>query len=522
MTYKSYLATAAILAGAIGATVPMSTVAYAAKTELKVGVAAEGVTTLDPHFATNTSDRTLSSWIFGALVRFAPGSANPSTIAPDLAESWEATPDKMVWTFKLRPDVKWTVGYGVVTSEDVVFSLDKARDPKRSAFANDYSAIQKVEAVDARTVRITLSKHVPSLLGLLSNYSGGFIISKKAFEERGDEFKRRPVGFGPFQVESISPGQSVTLTANGDYFRGKPKLSKITYRFLNNNSARDLAFESGEIDVEQGQQDQRWLQRLTANPNVQVDTVEPAELNMIHINITKPPFNDFRVRQALAHAVNAAQIVKYRGERVNRVALSAIPSNNLGFNPDPGVLEYNPAKSRALLAEAGFPDGLTVTMINSQLSGLENLGQLLQAQFADAGITLNIQPVEHATYHEMIRKDLSPIVLYGAARFPIADTYLTQFYHSNSAIGKATAVTNFSHCDVADKQIDDARVETDPNKQIELWKEAQKLIVTKVCAIPTTDNLGVWARTNKLDWGFELKGSMPSAPLVTEQTYFKD
>ncbi|AKC10962.1 MULTISPECIES: ABC transporter substrate-binding protein [Rhizobium/Agrobacterium group] len=522
MRHRAYWTSAAIVAGVLSTAVSIPSQAFAAKTELSMGVASEDVTTLDPHFATTTSDRTLVSYIYGALVRFAPGSANPSSIEADLAESWESNADQLVWTFKLRPDVKWQGGYGNVTADDVVFSLDKARDPKRSAFSGDYAAIQKVEAVDAKTVRITLTRRVPSLLALLSNFSGGFIIPKKAFKERGDDFKRRPVGFGPFQVESIQPGQSVTLTANAEYFRGKPKLSKISYRFLNNEAARDLAFESGELDVEQGNQDQRWLQRLTANPENVVDTIEPAELNLLHINITKPPFNDIRVRQALAHTVNAAQIAKYRGERVNRAVPSVIPSNNLGFDPDAGVLNYDPAQSKKLLAEAGFPNGVTVTMVASQLPGLESLAQLIQAQVAEGGFTLNLQPVEHAAWHQMIRKDLSPIVLYGAARFPIADYYLTQFYHSASEIGKPTQVVNFSHCNVADKQIEAARTETDPNKQIELWKEAQKLIVSNVCAIPLTENLGTWARKNKLGWGFELKGSMPSAPLITEQTYFKD
>lgn len=522
MRNKAYWTSAAVVVGMMSAITSIPAQAFAAKTELSMGVAAEDVTTLDPHFATTTSDRTLASYIYGALVRFAPGSANPSSIEADLAESWEPSADQLVWTFNLRSGVKWQAGYGDVTADDVVFSLDKARDPKRSAFSGDYAAIQKVEAVDAKTVRITLSRRVPSLLALLSNFSGGFIISKKAFEERGDDFKRKPVGFGPFQVESVQPGQSVTLTANADYFRGKPKLSKINYRFLNNEAARDLAFESGELDVEQGNQDQRWLQRLTANPENIVDTIEPAELNLLHVNITKPPFNDIRVRQALAHTVNAAQIAKYRGDRVNRAVPSVIPSNNLGFNADAGVLNYDPAASKKLLAEAGFPNGVTVTMLASQLPGLESLAQLIQAQVAEGGFTLNLQPVEHATWHQMIRKDLSPIVLYGAARFPIADYYLTQFYHSNSEIGKPTAVVNFSHCNVADEQIEEARTEVDPDKQIALWKEAQKLIVSNVCAIPLTENLGAWARKSKLDWGFELKGSMPSAPLISEQTHFAD
>jgi peptide/nickel transport system substrate-binding protein len=148
--------------------------------------------------------------------------------------------------------------------------------------------------------------------------------------------------------------------------------------------------------------------------------------------------------------------------------------------------------------------------------------QLLQAQFAKAGIKIDLQPVEHATWHQMIRQDLSPLVDYGAARFPVADTYLTQFYHSSSAIGAPGQVTNFSHCSVADSQIEAARTEIDPEKQIELWREAQRLIVADVCGVPVTETAQVWARTEKLDWGFELKGSMSLGPLLTEQTHFKD
>ena len=173
------LTKAGLLAGVLGFGLLASMPAFAAKTELTLGAAAVDVGTLDPHYASSTSDRILSAWIFGGLVRFAPGSTDPATIEADLAESWQASDDRLVWTFKLRPGVKWQHGYGDVTADDVVFSLDKARDPKRSAFASDYAALQKVEAVDPQTVRITLSNRVPSLLGLLTNYAGGFIISKR-------------------------------------------------------------------------------------------------------------------------------------------------------------------------------------------------------------------------------------------------------------------------------------------------------------------------------------------------------
>lgn len=496
--------------------------ALAAKTELSLGAAAADVGNLDPHYATSTSDRTLVAWIFGGLVRFAPGSTDPASIEGDLAESWQASDDRLVWTFKLRPGVQWQHGYGEVTAEDVVFSLEKAKDPKRSAFAGDYAAFSKIEAVDPRTVRITLSHRVPSMLGLLANYAGGFIVPKKAYTERGEGFRRNPVGFGPFALQSVTAGQSAIFVAHDRYFRGKPKLTKITYRFLTNNAARDLAYASGEVDAASGLADQKWRQQTMRLPGAVVEAFDPAELTMVHINLNKPPLDNLKVRQALAHAVNAEAIAQFRGSLFTRVGKSAVPSNNLGFTADSGVLPHDPAKARALLKEAGYPNGITLNMISSQLPSLESSVQIIQGQLAESGITLKLQPVEHATWHQMIRKDLSPLVLYGAARFPVADVYLTQFFHSRSQIGAPGQVVNFSHCAVADKEIDDARVEVDPKKQIALWQEAQRKIIGHVCAIPITETGQVWVRNEKLRWGFELKGSMSLGPLVTEQTHFVD
>lgn len=496
--------------------------AHAAKTELRVGAAAADVGNLDPHFAASTSDRTLVAWIYGALVRFAPGTTDPSTIEPDLAESWEATDNNLVWTFKLRKGVQWQHGYGEVTADDVVFSLQKSADPKRSAYASDYATFKSVEAIDPSTVRITLSRQVPSMLGLLTNYAGGFIISKKAYEERGEGFTRNPVGFGPFQLENTEPGVAINFKAHDGYFRGKPKIEKVIYRFLNAAAGRDLAFASGEVDVVAGTIDQRWLQRMKATAGAKVDIFDPAELSQMHLNRNQKPFDDIRVRQAIAYAANPAQIAQFRGAEFTRVAKSVVPSNNLGLNPEPGLVQPDPEKAKALLAEAGYPDGITIKMISSQLPSYAQTDQILQAQLAKAGIKLDLQPVEHATWHQMIRKDLSPIVEYSAARFPVADTYLTQFFYSKSAIGQPGQVTNFSHCNVADKEIEAARTETDPKKQVELWQEAQKLIVADVCAVPLTETSQAWARTEKLEWGFELKGSLSLGPLLTEQASFKD
>ncbi|WP_299941580.1 ABC transporter substrate-binding protein [uncultured Nitratireductor sp.] len=509
---------AAILAGAVLA--PLS--AHAAKTELTLGAAAADIGSLDPHYSASTTDRTLVAWIYGGLVRFAPGTTDPAQIEPDLAESWDVSEDNLVWTFKLRPGVQWHHGYGEVTADDVVFSLQKSADANRSAFSSDYAVIETVEALDPHTVRITLKQSIPSMLGLLANYAGGFIISKDAYEERGEAFSRQPVGFGPFQLDSIEPGVAVNFSAHEEYFRGAPKLEKVTYRFLAAAAARDLAFMAGEVDAATGIADPRWLQRTKAIDGATVDIFDPAELSILHINTNKAPFDDIRVRQALAYAVDPSRIAQHRGADFTRVAKSVIPSNNLGYTEDNGHMTFDPDKAKALLSEAGYPDGLTVKMISSQLPSYESSNQILQAQLKEGGFTLELQPVEHATWHQMIRQDLSPIVTYGAARFPVADVYLSQFFHSDSAIGKPGAVTNFSHCDVADEQIEAARTESDPEKQAALWQEAQQLIIKEVCGIPVTETAGVWARRENLDWGFEFEGSMSLGPLLTEKTHFTD
>ena len=160
-------------------------------------------------------------------------------------------------------------------------------------------------------------------------------------------------------------------------------------------------------------------------------------------------------------------------------------------------------------------------MIQSQLPEMLTAAQVFQAQLKRAGINLDMQVVEHATYHQQIRQDLSPIVYYSAARFPVADIYLTQFFHSRSIVKTPTAVTNFSHCDVADKEIDAARGETDKAKQLALWAEAQKKIVAQVCAVPMFETLQVYARHDDLDYGYKLEGSMSLGPMITEATHFK-
>lgn len=505
------------VASALALSIFLSEGAFAQKT-LNIGMAAADVGQLDPHKATTTQDKPVVSWIFNGLVRLKPGSAKLEDIEPDLAEKWTTSADKLVWTFNLRKGVKFHGNYGELTADDVVYSLQRASSSKTSSFSADYASVDKIEAIDPLTVRITLKSPIPSLLGIVANYHGGNIVSKKAVEERGDNFRINPIGTGPFAMEGYKPNESVTLAAHANYFRGKPKIDKIVYRFIPSDSSRDLAFESGELDLLYGRQDQLWVDRMKKKQGVVVEAVPPGELATLSLNMKQKPLDDVRVRRAIAYAVDAEALAGHKGKSVATAAEAVVPIGYLGQVKALPAEKRDVAKAKALLAEAGHPNGVTIKAIQTQLPTMLSSMQVVQAQLKEAGINLQLEVVDHQTFHAQIRKDLSQAVYYSAARFPVADVYLTQFFHSRSIVQKPTAVTNFSHCDVADKEIDDARIATDAAKQKELWAAAQKKIAEAVCAVPLFEALQVWARSPAVDYGYKFEGALQLGPVITELT----
>ncbi|MGE0717409.1 MAG: ABC transporter substrate-binding protein [Alphaproteobacteria bacterium] len=436
------------LLAAVLLALPAAAPAAAQKT-LNVAMAAADLGALDPHRTAMTQDKVVIGWMFNGLVRIRPGSISPDDIEPDLAERWEASADQLTWKFFLRRGVKFHGDWGELTADDVVFSLKRAADPTTSSFSSDFRAIKTITAVDPYTVEIVFAEHVPSVLGILTNFQGGYIVSRKAVEALGDEFRAKAVGTGPFAYVDYQRNQAVTLVAHKAYFRGAPKIERVVYRYIPSDASRDLAYTSGEIDMSYGRVDEKWVERMRAQPNSVVEVFGPGELGALHLNMTHKPLDDIRVRRAIAHAVNRADIVRFRGASVYREVVSVIPTGYAGTDEKAPLAPFDIARAKALLAEADHRDGIAVKMINSTLPSQTIAGEIVQAQLKKAGIDLRIELVDHPTFHAQIRKDLSDIVYYGAARFPVADTYLTQFYHSRSTVGTPTAVTNFSHCTAA-------------------------------------------------------------------------
>jgi peptide/nickel transport system substrate-binding protein len=503
-----------------------------ARPVLRFGVNAADLATLDPHFASGTQDRTVVDMVFNALVRFAPG--NSAEIEPDLAVAIpepETVDGKQVWTFELRDDVMCQPGPDTeaypLTADDVVYSLQKSADVDRSAYAGDYAGMT-VEKVDDHTVTITMDSPLSATLFLpkIANYAGGFIVCAQAVEAMGDEtFKTHPVGTGPFMFESYTPQNSVVLTANDDYFRGAPKLGGVEVRYMADPSTRELGLQAGELDVAAGINEAQWVERINAEGNLTADVFGVAEAVWINLNVTAEPLNDPLVREAIALAVSRDEHAALRGAPVSELIASVVPAQLMpgGLTEEEaaaaGVLhEQDIERARELMAEAGYADGFSIDLITSEMTDYSANYEVLQAELAEIGITVNLTVVDHATMHEQIREDVNPIVIYVAYR-PNADVYLTNFFHSNSIVVEGSSpITNFSHYSGVDDLIEQARAETDPAAQEELWKQANIQIQKDVAAIPLYMQNLVYARMPGVDYGHELVSSLALYPQITELT----
>jgi len=293
----------------------------AAKQVVNIAYNTGDAQSLDPHRAASTADRSTLDMIFNGLVRYPLG--NQIGIEPDLAESWKVSDDKKTWTFTLKKGVFFhpfpgsPEGYEL-TSDDVVFSLKRASNADTSSYAGEYRGME-FKAVDPLTVAITLEKPISETLffAKVANYAGGFVVSKKAIESQGNDwFKTHPVGTGPFKFDSYEPQQKTTLSRNDKYFRGKPILDQVVVRYIPSVSSREMGLRTGELDIIEGLNEDKWAAQVATFPNVNVKAYGPCEVQTLFFNITQKPFDDVRVRKAFSYAVNRQEVVEFMGKNM--------------------------------------------------------------------------------------------------------------------------------------------------------------------------------------------------------------
>lgn len=510
--------------------------AYSAEKVLTISFDAADLKTLDPHMAATTPDRAVVDMIFNGLVRYKPGDI--SEIEPDLAKSIpepRTLPNgKQEWVFELKKGVMvhpfegYPDGYEL-KADDVVYSLSRAADPKRSAYAGEYKGIE-FEAIGEYKVKITLEKLISSSLFLpkIADYAGGFIVPRKAVEKLGsDKFKTNPVGTGPFMFKDYKPMESVELVANKKYLRDKPKLNKVAVKYMPEISSREMALRKGEVDVAEGLREEVWVEKIKKLENISPLIFGPGETVTIHMNISKGPFRKEKVREAVCYALNRAEFLTFFGTPAEAL-YSPVPAKYLPGGLTKGEvaergLEYgfNPEKAKRLLKEAGVEKGFSVELITSERASYRRTYESIQAQLKEVGIDLKLRVVDHSTMHSMIREDANPLVVYICWR-PNADVFLTRFYHSDSIVVTGRAPdTNFSHYDKIDELIEKTRIETNPDRQTKMWEEAQETILEDAAAYPLFILGFVFGCNERVDWGYEVKSTLALYPQITEKTSVK-
>lgn len=503
---------------------------------LRFGIDAADLGTGDPHRAASRNDRAVVDMIFNGLLRYKPGEA--PAVEPDLAVAIpypQIIDGKQVWRFELRRDVMCHPGPQTeqyqMTSDDIVFSLQRAADPKVSAYAGDYEGMT-VKKVDDFTVDVIFESPLSSILFFpkVADYAGGLIVCRKAVEAVGDRgLATHPVGTGPFVFQSRLAGEKIRLVANESYFRGRPLLDGVEVYYIPAFEERDARLRSGDLDVIFGSEEPDWFESIGDDSSIQVDVFGVGQVITMHFNTAKKPLDDRRVRQALAYAVDREIFRSLFAEGVAVNVYSPVPADLLpgGLTREEAVrlgldYAYDPDKAKALLAEAGYAEGFSLKLVTSERGHYVANYESLRDQLAGVNVEITLEVVEHREMHKRIRQDENPVVIYVAWR-PNADVFLTRFFHSDSTVVTGVSPdTNFSHYDGIDRLIEAARTAREPAAQVRFWKQAQVKLLDDAVAYPLHYLNLVYARRTNVNYGHALKAAMALYPQFTEKTHFAD
>ncbi len=502
----------------------MTCAAIAQEQTIRVALAANSVPTLNPSSARATGPVLFPAYhIFDTLVQAPDGvfATRPEEYRPMLAESWDIDETGLVWTFKLRPGVKFHKGYGELSADDVVFCFARLIDPDVLTTAkSNYVNIASVEAVDPLTVQFTLKQPDPFLVGSTVSLLSASIFSKVAFEEKGEDgFDFDPIGTGPYEFASGSVDQSLILKANPDYFDGVPLVEGLRIDWIADTTARTLAYASGQADVIEGVRSPGWVDSIRQrDANTIFDATHPGSHNYLWLNLNRAPLDNLLVRQAFRYAINNEQIAStFQGLAAPMTGLLAQGVAGAPNRADlPAELQYAPdqAKARELLAEAGFPDGITIDCYTSQREDYSSIMLMLQEQLRGAGITLNMRIVDHTTFHSDNRRDLNALGLYSVS-FPAVPTqpFVTMLAASAEVKADSSGGQNNSHYGVTipgiDELLDQAQAEPDMDARATLVNHMEEKVLTDLPVIGIITLSYVVARNPRLDLGYEITGGNP-------------
>ncbi|WP_376088697.1 ABC transporter substrate-binding protein [Roseomonas sp. CCTCC AB2023176] len=344
-----------------------------AERNLTVGIGGS-VTSLDPHFFNASPNNSLAMHVFDMLVQRDAA----ARVSPGLAESWRAV-EPTVWEFKLRRGVKWHDGRDF-TADDVAFTVERAPNVPNSpgGFGGFLRAITRAEVVDPLTIRFHTAAPHPLLPTELASVA--IIARHAAGNATTADFNsgRAAIGTGPYKIAAYRPGDRTELVRNDDYWGGAEPWSRVSYRFMANDSSRAAALLAGDVDLID-QVPTSDLARMRGDNRVSI--AEIGGLRLIYLfpdfsregpspyvtdnagtPLPRNPFRDLKVRQALSLAINREALCRQIMQGTAQPTGQWLPPGSYSYNPEVTPPPFQADRARALLAEAGFPQGFRVTL----------------------------------------------------------------------------------------------------------------------------------------------------------------
>jgi len=432
--------------------------------------------TLDPQFVTDVPTARAVMHIHETLVY----QDDEGKIVPGLAESWAVSADKLTWTFKLRKGVRFHDGTPF-NAQAVKHSLDRLLNPATgSPRRSTAQAIQESRVVDEHTVALTTAKPFAPFLAQLTAYNLA-ILSPTAADKLGKDYASKPVGTGPFLLESWKPGDKLVLARNASYWGQKPWLDRVEFRVVPEDGTRVLQLLAGEVDII-ASVPPIMLKRLAGAAEVRILRAAGYRTIYIGLNNKVKPFDDLRVRRAVAHTVNPQAIVQGVLGGVGAVGggleSPAIGGALRGLAP----YRHDPAASKKLLGEAGFAGGLKTKLYLPTGRYLmdRQVGEAVQAQLKEVGITAEIVAPDWGALTAALNKFTEiPMFLMGKGS-PTGDLDLTLTLVAQT--GGRMNHFNYSNAEV-DHLIGLQRQATNPAERQQILRRIQEKLYEEVPAV---------------------------------------
>ena len=460
--------------------------------------------TLDPALAADAASATYIVEIFGGLVTIDP----KLNIVPDIARELPTrenggivdNPDGTVtYTFHLRDDVVFHNTSRLVTASDFKYSMERALNPRTAstvaeAYLGDIvgardmvrgraDEVRGIEVVDDSTLKLTVDAPKPYFLAKLT-YPTGFVVDRQQVEANPRNWSRKPNGTGPYKMREWSLGEQITLEANDRYHLGKPSVKTVTF-LLSGGSVLTM-YQNNEIDVAGvGVNDIESVQDPTSDLSAEYVTGDDFSISYIGFNTQTEPFNDPKVRQAFAHAIDREKIAEVVLKDMLPVAQGVMMSGLPGHNPQSKALSFDPELAQQLLKESkyGGPDGLPTVTI-TEVGGGANVGFDTQAMVEmwkeNLGVEVEIEQTEAATFFEDLDSGRLQMFVTGwIMDYPDPEDILDIHFYSQSRLNN----TRYSNPEL-DTLLEQARTEQDVNRRLSLYQQAEQIVIEEAVWVP--------------------------------------